>query len=576
MRPHCSGSPPSPLQPATCLKLNLAPSPLSLAYCLWCLKLACAGLQLAAGGLAGAVAPVEPMQQQQQPPMLQSQNIPKPANLTGGLDFSQASSSTMESSTAQSVGSGKSPLLAGNAEELANGTRYLAAVGLGGRSDEDSVISASEILTDSGRQQEQPHSSIGSPSIQAQAVGQSQSQSHGHNSADPNGAEQPDGPTNCAQPNALEGQATFDGSTHNDSKLLPANYYDYSSSRLIFQLLVVGLLILVTLSLVTVYTIKLCICSRRKHQLQRNLVTDVSLVGGANGVDEFLLQCTCPNPPLAVPPPRLHSLLGPSLCNLGRLGVQNQQPAYPWLADVSSLTSLYQQLALAERLALQHQLTMQSGSPNCVACLAPADQRNQISALDQSDTGTTLRRPQPPSYSDLFGDANPAREAFGGAISPSQATTAATTTNDNNNDASTSLSLSSSRGETGCASGGHTAPGEDRQGHRGNLLVKLRLNKTKLLSADDLMLLSKLIDVPIVVHEQQLMREQMEAQNQDQANQRSRGNERAPSGQSGERNWQGSNMAAAAARGEGRPFGAGTALGVEREMLNLCEVEEAG
>lgn len=170
------------------------------------------------------------------------------------------------------------------------------------------------------------------------------------------------------------------------------------SSQLLLRFLVLGLLALVSSSLAVVYSIKLCLCRRRKSRRTH----DCSAAGEPTYTAGELAH--------------LASLCAPPGC-LVRSAYQHQaQPI--------------EQLAL-----LASQRVYPAG---CTACLLDADRA-------------------PPAYSEVL----------------------ASSTNQ---------------------------PAACRQDGPRNLLVnvKLNLNKIQLLSAEDLVLLSRLIDVPIVAHERSL------------------------------------------------------------------------
>lgn len=175
------------------------------------------------------------------------------------------------------------------------------------------------------------------------------------------------------------------------------------NSQLLLRLLVVGLLALVSISLAVVYSIKFCLCRRRKFR-RANLVADCQATCRPGNLQH--LDCLCARP---------DALALPSLC---LVGPRSRHPA----AHGMELTEP-RWLGLARPSPPQAPSSGQSSS--CSSCLNG-----------------------PPSYADLFG---------------------------------------------------YSQPGANEANR--NLLVKLNLNKIQLLSADDLLLLSRLIDVPIVVHE---------------------------------------------------------------------------
>lgn len=117
---------------------------------------------------------------------------------------------------------------------------------------------------------------------------------------------------------------------------------------------------------------------------------------------------------------------------------------------------------------------------------------------------------RPPTYHELFG--NNQTESVGG----SQVIGGATRSGQSEANNESSSGMSSARvirpSNAGNQSSSTTIDHRQQQLQQDqkNLLVKLNLSKTKLLSAGDLMLLSKLIDVPIVVQQQQQQQDQQQ------------------------------------------------------------------
>lgn len=234
----------------------------------------------------------------------------------------------------------------------------------------------------------------------------------------------------------------------------------YSNSRLILRLLVLGLFGLVSMSLATVYTIKFCVCNRRKI-LRRDLVADLN---GRPAHPLYWSHCPAHSSQVSAQT-SLQSLLGANLCGFGHQA--NASSSAPESSRqvrcveplISSLCCQQQQLE-----SLYSQSTFALPPLDYASSCLPAD-------LQQAHSSGSPE-PRPPAYSDLFG---------------------ASAVSNGRDEADDTPSGSQTSG----------AIGEQQQETQRNLLVKLNLNKTKLLSASDLVLLSKLIDVPIVVQQHQ-------------------------------------------------------------------------
>lgn len=149
-----------------------------------------------------------------------------------------------------------------------------------------------------------------------------------------------------------------------------------------------------------------------------------------------------------------------------------------------------------------------------LAYLPHTTEANASTILDPTQTNDQLD-PQPPTYHELFGDNETENvvesQEIDGAIRIGF--------NEANNESSSSMSSArviqpSTENQTSSTMIDDSHQQQDQK----NLLVKLNLNKTKLLSAGDLMLLSKLIDVPIVVQQQQLLLLQQQQQQHVDAN----------------------------------------------------------
>lgn len=360
-----------------------------------------------------------------------------------------------------------------------------------------------------------------------------------------------------------------------------------TNSRLLLRLLVFGLFCLISISLLFLYAIKFCVCRRRKRLLniQRNLVADLgfnpssSISSDNTTTRRFHHQCsneantsssTCSairRQPLQrerASNSLIDSILGFLLRRFGFFDTSSsrhnhrqrhyQQQLYRrhqlMMSRGDSITSIYQRLTLAERLAL-HQLANTASSVvgytdglnefadnnsfdcsaannlnnlNCSLCLASGNSNNNYDHL-MSTTNYLVSRP--PTYSEIFGlsSSSPAQEQQ----QQQQVSTETTIQESNTNLPPYERAITSNEHEQQAQQSCETilvndevddyhednarldsheqfSPSEQQslaqQQQQKNLLVKLNLNKTKLLSANDLMLLSKIIDVPIVVQQQ--------------------------------------------------------------------------
>lgn len=324
----------------------------------------------------------------------------------------------------------------------------------------------------------------------------------------------------------------------------------YSNSRLVLRLLVVGLFCLLSLSLMTVYTIKFFFC-RRKERTQNitlSLSRRPSSFIGRNLVMDFdqfernhqssLRSCSCfTELPQATVTPQLNLLQTlfrpdswaryrvsdtkivefnninsfPNHCNnIGSHVENNYNSMLAHTIPVTSATSS-QYSTNSDQL---HHYDCQNSSTNLLlpfltsrpCCSTRESNQHQIANL-QIDTQPTIETtsninpglpmqqlnypPRPPTYSELFastsGHSKPRESLPTGEFDQNQS----------NSDDSTSTSF---RTESPVATRRDSmiSPQKDHK----NLLVRFNLNKTKLLSAGDLMVLSRLIDVPIVVQQQ--------------------------------------------------------------------------
>lgn len=348
-------------------------------------------------------------------------------------------------------------------------------------------------------------------------------------------------------------------------------------SRYLLQSLTLGLLILVSLSLALIYSLKFCLCRKRKlhrrassrwpvHLLrQHNLISDASasINGYHHSQAERLAQellfgsttdttCTCLNASTLraamaaaaaatsgsapTPPLRYQSLLAPNLWapSTTQQSSVNTNPDYRSPGEF-----VYQQLALAERLAIHNEQTMLSpmtNRPPTYSELFNNSNPNHHPQQQQQQQETPLRHQPPGNHSpggqESLGNRTPVRvhqhEPSAGSplVSSSDDTCDLVTTSHNLN--TTTIETSETSGYVGSSSrqanettsdsddhcdirvdtvasssttSGSVAASSNNCPRQSNLLVKLNLNKTRLLSPEDLVLLSKLIDVPIMVQE---------------------------------------------------------------------------
>lgn len=325
-----------------------------------------------------------------------------------------------------------------------------------------------------------------------------------------------------------------------------------SNSRLIFRLFVVGLICLVSLSLITVYTIKFCFCKKRKRQhnnIESNLSGRPSLFGH-NLVMDFneirrnhhqltMPSCSCftEPPPVIITPQlnRFQSLFRPDLWARYRISdVQNSTSLYPSRSgsidshgadcNLPMPANLSQHLGSTDLDCLRyhdhhhryddeaHSQLNRAHQPlhplNGRHCCHLTDEFSQI-GTSLSEIQTNIRttsnlnyeqplqmfseqahhQPRPPAYSELFRNSRGRQKRSGcrqpeGLIIPAQS--------QSNSDISTSTSFATE------STIPHSDSADPQEGQR-NVLVKFNLSETKLLSARDLMTLSRLIDVPILV-----------------------------------------------------------------------------
>lgn len=382
--------------------------------------------------------------------------------------------------------------------------------------DEDVVISSSEILSDKydSASSERGKKKAPDAGILPDSTKQEQPQ-HQQQQVSKN--------PNCtsASTSANWEEKTAEGGGDNDPD--DPDERNYSNSRLLLRLLVIGLFALVTLSLLILYSIKLCLCRRRKRRLQRDLVADSS-VGASYFQDCLLFQQQSQNqcfrhqagPAQAA---ALHSS-AQLLRNMFRerqtreqdccfLGVNHSTTMDPIVPSLSSEINLRQLNPPNEGAPIS------SGRQSC-SCYSVSGQRAAPSNFSQ-----TLLRP-PPTYSELFGQRQlqaAAREAASPSGSSEQDNSAFCESSSASRAASQRLAAApqaeSALGSTpGDCSLVNRLVSPEAQDEQKNLLVKLNLNKTKLLSAGDLMLLSKLIDVPIIVQDERHQQRQLEQQQQ--------------------------------------------------------------
>lgn len=379
--------------------------------------------------------------------------------------------------------------------DTADGAQPREAPNQPGPSDEDAAISASEILTNDNKPPPPPHHGETWPASLFVS------------------------PDSAASPNST-GDSQMDGSNasagqqpDNDKPFSQINY-----SRPIYRLLFVILFGLVSISLGALYMVKCCGCRRRKrlNLLQRNLVMDVGLApallpatagsarhrrpaGGQH--DLFLAECSCFNQPVSPAHSGRDSLIQSLLrstnlwTSLNSAGQQRAQAA-----NVPSAAMLFQQLALAAGPA--HLGAAQTGCGSCLMSGEGPQHPHPFSAESIHSGGLEMARP--PAYSDLFEVGRPL-ESVRATAEPGAAVQVLELSNQPQSGWD-NPSASVSESQTISSDSGSLGDQQQQHHQQKNLLVKLNLNKTKLLSAEDLVLLSKLIDVPIVVqqrHQQQ-------------------------------------------------------------------------
>ena len=323
------------------------------------------------------------------------------------------------------------------------------------------------------------------------------------------------------------------------------------TSRLLLQLLVLSLLTLVSSSLAIVYAIKYCVCQvRRKRQANQRLQLQLQLQMHQQQ-QQHLHQSQCRRVGHSACSQRSARcpamLLRSALVADSNLSIQQQSQLCPAAAALvparrrssgSSFSSLrapdglcapgagHQLLVNACECASRPTAQLPSEpiwtSPSPLAAACPGCPVHEL----RPEASPADRLRPPPAYSDLFGPLQ-ARElsllssararlsscssssapicAFAGgptAAPPGQPERAQTSSPADSSTSTSGVHLSTA---TLTAPSGHTCASvqAERQHHeQANLLVRLNLNKTKLLSAADLMLLSKLIDVPIVISQQ--------------------------------------------------------------------------
>lgn len=254
----------------------------------------------------------------------------------------------------------------------------------------------------------------------------------------------------------------------------------YSSSRLLFRIFLFGLFGLVILSLTIVYTIKYCICKRRKRNVsilrQRDLVSDSS---------------SCHFQPIQMcmrPTSRQASLFSQHHQHQHQHQQQQQLTAAYFGQSGYHLASGIEEepnQACLCRIPIRDRLVEDSIYNQTLSY------RNQVSSVPSISGIVDMRlnnlNVSPPSYSDIFG-----------SVSHSSQTLSTPRRNIRNSSLSNSpMNLAPNETSNGLTNqmGALIARDSDERG----ILVKLDLNKTRLLSPNDLMLLSKLIDVPIVI-----------------------------------------------------------------------------
>lgn len=288
----------------------------------------------------------------------------------------------------------------------------------------------------------------------------------------------------------------------------PQQRQQYSSSRLLLRFVVISLLVLVSLSLVTVYTIKFCLCNQRSntgnsapssrqnrhhhHHPHGRRPKRGPPTSRAGGLGSFLqdaingLRRSCnliadSSPTLL----RQHQILSdPSHDQLAALADQILPLRRPPLQQQCSCfhPDNYPSASNSENFTQQQQqprdcVWWSDSGPNDNPFLGlqqqpsinyeqQQQQQQSISADVLLDESLSSQQPPPPAYADIY----------------------STTATNNHQPAAAVSTIDCNQGQ---------------QNRQKNLLVKLNLNKTRVLSPDELMLLSRLIDVPIVVQQQQ-------------------------------------------------------------------------
>lgn len=301
----------------------------------------------------------------------------------------------------------------------------------------------------------------------------------------------------------------------------------YSSSRLLLRFVVISLFVLLSLSLVTVYAIKFCLCHRapsslpgrhRQHHLAMRRPKRIagpaqtSAAAAAGGGWSFLQNLAS------------SGLL--RRCNLiadGSSAPDHQVQQNNQLLDGPNLANLPMRLPLSLLQAPQNQQQQCSCfHPDTYSALTAGhnftsddcqQQRDCVwwcsgggagdctdtftSTMDGpfSTTSTTAGRLAAPISSN-YERQLPITIADCHLTGPPPAYSDIGTNGEQRTPAMTMSSVAHSHQQAN--GGGH---------QQKNLLVKLNLNKTRVLSPDELMLLSRLIDVPIVVQQQQQPRD---------------------------------------------------------------------
>lgn len=321
---------------------------------------------------------------------------------------------------------------------------------------------------------------------------------------------------------------------HNSSSASDGDEDDvnYSNSRLLLRLLVIGLFIMVSMSLMILYTIKVCICNRRKkHRAQRNLVGDSSYVYPQN------IACSCYNhnhhhhqaletasATAAQPTNSIRTILSRHL----RYDNYSSSEQGSYCVERRGFVA-----DSGNNLTLRHLNSTLQNDAHLIpipAISAPASQHGDCSCCLLNNSAHQLTGP-PPTYFETFGRQQEV-SIEGDAVSPGASNSYDTaaeldytscespppSSRNALTTAANSQAANNSNSAFDCDDNDRQSLGSDnptiesqlrrQQQQERNLLVKLNLNKTKLLSAGDLMLLSKLIDVPIIVQDQQQQQQQ--------------------------------------------------------------------